>query len=35
MQQLFLPRYTIGPDAYEALEPLVSGYGRKLALVHG
>lgn len=35
MQQLFLPRYTIGPDAYEAIEPLVSGYGRKLALVHG
>ena len=35
MKQLFLPRYTIGKDAYDAIPGIVSGYGKKLALIHG
>lgn len=35
MKQLYLPRYTIGADAYEYLKPILSDYGKKTALIHG
>ena len=35
MKNVTLPRYTIGPDALNDLERVVSAYGRKVALIHG
>ena len=35
MKNVTLPRYTIGPDALNDLERIVSAYGRKVALIHG
>lgn len=35
MKNVTLPRYTIGPDALNNLERVVSAYGRKVALIHG
>ena len=35
MKNVTLPRYTIGADALNDLERVVSAYGRKVALIHG
>lgn len=35
MEQLFLPRYTIGEDCLDHLEEIVRNYGNKVALIHG
>ena len=35
MKNVTLPRYTIGADALNDLERVVSAYGKKVALIHG
>lgn len=35
MKQIYLPRYTIGVNAYDSLNSVLSSYGRKVALIHG
>ena len=35
MSQLFLPRYTIGNDAFDSIEEKVLRFGNKAALIHG
>ena len=35
MEQLFLPRYTLGERALDELETMVRPYGNRLALIHG
>lgn len=35
MRQLFLPRYSIGKDAYSAIPEIVEPYGKKVGLIYG
>ena len=35
MKQNFLPRYTIGTDAFSMIAPIISPYGNKIALIYG
>ena len=35
MKQNFLPRYTIGTDAFSSIAPIIRPYGNKIALIYG
>ncbi|MBQ4253028.1 MAG: iron-containing alcohol dehydrogenase family protein [Erysipelotrichaceae bacterium] len=35
MQQLFLPRYTIGKDALDSMKPIIEPYGKRVVLIYG
>ena len=35
MKQLFLPRYTLGSDALDAMRDIIAPYGNRVALIYG